>query len=189
MSRRHIRGILIGLWLAVVVVALYLFFFQPDMLRGELQEAASFSILAGSCMYLFFGCVRGFTLIPSTLLVAAGIPFLPPVLLFLLTLAGILISSASTYLFSEALRLDEVLARKHATRILALRTALQKHELAVIIAWSFFPLAPTDLICYVCGVMSVDFRKCLLGVAIGEGAICAIYIFLGDYSLQVLNFK
>jgi uncharacterized membrane protein YdjX (TVP38/TMEM64 family) len=65
---------------------------------------------------------------------------------------------------------------------------LQRHELPVIIGWSFFPLAPTDLICYVCGGLRVNFPKFLLGVLIGEGTICAIYIFLGGEALRWLEF-
>jgi uncharacterized membrane protein YdjX (TVP38/TMEM64 family) len=45
------------------------------------------------------------------------------------------------------------------------------------------------LICYACGVLEVDFRKCVLGVGIGEGLICAIYIFLGDYALRSIGLK
>ena len=59
----------------------------------------------------------------------------------------------------------------------------------IIIGWSFFPLAPTDLVVYVCGVLRVDVRKCLLGVLIGEGAICAIYTFAGDALLRAWHFR
>jgi uncharacterized membrane protein YdjX (TVP38/TMEM64 family) len=64
-----------------------------------------------------------------------------------------------------------------------LRKLLLRRELPIVIAWSFFPLAPTDLVCYVCGALKVDLKKCLMGVALGEGAICAIYIFIGDQAL------
>jgi uncharacterized membrane protein YdjX (TVP38/TMEM64 family) len=154
-----------------------------------LQQAASFSMLVAALVYLFFACIRGFTLIPATTLVVAAVPFFPSTRLFVLTLTGILVSSASVYLFSEALNLEEVVARKHQRRVDRLKAALQKYELPVIIGWSFFPLAPTDIICYVCGVLKVDFGKCLLGVGIGEGIICAIYIFMGDYALRALGLK
>ena len=189
MSHGRIRAVLLALWLVVMWGALYLFFFHREILQREFQSAASFSMLAGALVYLSFGCLRGFTLIPSTTLVVAAIPFFPPVPLFVLTLIGILISSASIYFFSEALHLDEIVARRHQRRLTQLTAALQKYELPVIVGWSFFPLAPTDLICYVCGVLRVDFRKCLLGVGIGEGAICAIYIFLGDYTLRVIDVR
>jgi uncharacterized membrane protein YdjX (TVP38/TMEM64 family) len=189
MTRRTVRWLLIVLWSLGMAGGWYLFLCHRDLLEGELESAASLSMIMGSVVYLIFGCIRGFTLIPSTTLVVVAIPFFTPVWLFALTLLGILISSASIYWFSEWLRLDEVIARKHAQRLNTLQQALTKYELPVIIGWSFFPLAPTDLICYLCGVLRVDFRKFLLGVGIGEGLICAIYIFLGDYALHLLHFK
>lgn len=189
MNHARIRRTLLVLWMAVMAVALYFFFFQREAIQRQLQEAASVSVVVGALVYLVFACVRGFTLIPATTLIVAAVPFFPPARLFVLTLIGILISSASVYLFAEALHLEEVFARKHQHHVDRLKAALQKYELPVIIGWSFFPLAPTDMICYVCGVLRVHFGKCLLGVGIGEGIICAIYIFLGDYALRALGLK
>ena len=44
---------------------------------------------------------------------------------------------------------------------------------------------PTDLICYVCGVMKISFRRFMFGVLVGEGAICALYIFAGASLLEL----
>jgi uncharacterized membrane protein YdjX (TVP38/TMEM64 family) len=46
---------------------------------------------------------------------------------------------------------------------------------------------PTDLICYACGSLRTRFRTFLLAVLIGEGLICAAYIFLGDRLLDLLK--
>ena len=184
-----VRRALVALWLLVTSAGLYLFFVHREVLHSELERAASFSMIAGMLVYLAFGCLRGFTLIPSTTLVVAAIPFFPPAWLLALTLIGILVSSASIYFFAEWLRLDEWIDRKHPNRLNQLHSALAKFELPVIIGWSFFPFAPTDLICYVCGVLRVDFRKFLLGVGIGEGMICAFYIYLGDYALRLFQFR
>ncbi|MEO8683048.1 MAG: VTT domain-containing protein [Vicinamibacterales bacterium] len=189
MNHARLRRILIGIWLVVVAAALYLFIFHRDRIQQEIQDATALSMFAGGAFYLFFGSIRGFTLMPATTLVVAAIPFFRPVPLFALTLTGILISSASIYWFSEALHLEELLAEQHRARMTQLESALRRYELPVIIAWSFFPLAPTDLICYVCGVLRIDVRKCLLGVGIGEGVICAIYIFLGDQALRALHLR
>ena len=118
-----------------------------------------------------------------------GIAFFPPLPLFGLTLVGILVSSACIYFFSEALGLDEILQRRHAAWFGRVRTLLVLYEVPVIVGWSFFPLAPTDLVVYLCGIMRVSLAKCLLGVAIGEGAICAIYIFAGDQVLRWFGLK
>src|SRR5688572_22722251 len=177
---RH-RWLLVTIWFALAAGALYLYFFQRDAIQRELNSAFSTSMFVAGAIYLALGAVRAFTLIPSTYLVVAALPFMPPWPLLVLTLAGILISSAIIYWFAESLKLEELFERgKHKAHVDKLRALLQRHELPVIIGWSFFPLAPTDLICYVCGVLKVNFPKFLLGVIIGEGAICALYIFAGD---------
>jgi uncharacterized membrane protein YdjX (TVP38/TMEM64 family) len=112
---------------------------------------------------------------------------LPPIPLYLLTLIGIAVSSAAVYLFAGAMELDRYFERHYAPQVARLRAQLSRREFPIVVAWSFFPIAPTDLICYVCGALAVDLKKCLLGVTIGEGTICAIYIFLGGRALAWLR--
>jgi uncharacterized membrane protein YdjX (TVP38/TMEM64 family) len=112
---------------------------------------------------------------------------LPPWPLYALTVSGIIVSSAAVYYFAEALRLDAFFERRYGPQIARLRALMQRRELPIVIAWSFFPIAPTDLVCYVCGALKIDLKKCLLGVTIGEGAICAVYIFLGGRALTWLR--
>jgi uncharacterized membrane protein YdjX (TVP38/TMEM64 family) len=183
---QQFRRFILVAWLAVLAGALYLYIFDRAVLQGLLAAAlAQPKILAGF-LYLAISCVRGFTLIPSAYLMIAAIPILPPAPLFLLTLVGVMVSSASIYLFSEAMRLDEYFEGSHKAAIAKVRGALQRHEMPIIIGWSFLPLTPTDVICYVCGTLKVDFKKFLLGILIGEGSICAVYIFLGSSVLRYL---
>ncbi len=146
---------LIASWLAFLAACIYVYFSRADWgpVQGELQRAVSASTLLGYAVYLLLGCVRGFTLIPSTNLVLLAVLLFPPVPLFFLTLLGILVSSASIYWFSEALHLDEYFERNHSTRLAKMKNVLERNEMAIIVGWSFFPLAPTDAICYLCGVM------------------------------------
>jgi uncharacterized membrane protein YdjX (TVP38/TMEM64 family) len=155
----------------------------------QLAHAMSWGAAAGYALYLALGAVRGFTLIPSTTLVLAALPFFPPTPLLIATVIGIVLSSSSIYFFSSALRIDERIARRHPEKVARLTDLINRYELPIIIGWSFFPLAPTDLICYVCGVLRVRFWKFLLGVTIGEGAICAVYIYGGDQLLRWLSLR
>jgi uncharacterized membrane protein YdjX (TVP38/TMEM64 family) len=158
-------------------------------LETQLAQAFALSATAGYAVYLVLGALRGFTLIPATTLVLAATPFFPPGPLWIATLAGILISSASIYGFSGALGLERRLAAKHPEKVATIKSLLERHQLPIIIGWSFFPLAPTDLICYVCGILRVGLVRMLIGVAIGEGAICAIYIYGADSLLRWLRWK
>ena len=82
--------------------------------------------------------------------------------------------------FQKRLQLDEFFERKHKARVDQMRAALQRNELTIIIGWAFFPLTPTDVICYVCGALE-SISEVSFGILIGEGTICAIYIFLGGW--------
>ncbi len=170
-------------WLLFISIALYLYFFQTAFFEKLLQSASNFSIYYGYAIFLLLGCLRGFTFIPVTSLIVLGLLFLNPIPLYILTIAGIIISSASVYYFSKLLHLDEFFERKYNRRITKIKSVLQKNELPIIIGWSAFPFLPTDLICYVCGTLRVNFAKFIIGVIIGESITSAIYIFFGHYLL------
>jgi uncharacterized membrane protein YdjX (TVP38/TMEM64 family) len=185
----RIRQAVVVLWLTLLTAALYLYFFDPVTLKALLTDLLARPKTLAAAIYLAISCVRGFTLIPATYFIVAGIPILPPTPLFLLSVVGILVSSASIYLFSEAMKLDEYIERNHKEGVQKVKDAMQRHEMPIIIGWSFFPLVPTDVICYVCGTLKVNFKKFLLGILIGEGSICAIYIFLGDNLMRLLSLR
>jgi uncharacterized membrane protein YdjX (TVP38/TMEM64 family) len=189
MTHAPLRRLIVVMWLAATGAGVYGFVFHHDWLSRELQQATSWSSLAGSGLYLALGCLRAFALVPATALMLTAIPFFAPTRLFCLTLAGIAVASATIYALSDALHLEEVIAGRHRPRMARLKAWLERHELPVIIAWSFFPLVPTDLICYVCGVLRVPFWTMLVGVVIGEGAICAAYIYFGDWGLRALGWR
>ena len=181
------RRLVLLLWIAIVATALYGYFFHRGALQVLLVELSASPPSWMYAVYLALGCLRGFTLVPATYLVVAGMLVLPPVPLYLLTVVGIVVSSAAVYYFAEAMEFDRFFERKYAPQIARLRALMARRELPIVIAWSFFPVAPTDLVCYVCGALNVDLKKCLIGVTIGEGTICAIYIFLGGHALAWLR--
>jgi uncharacterized membrane protein YdjX (TVP38/TMEM64 family) len=181
------RTLALSLWAVVLSGALYVYFFRPQALQHALASLLAWPRGWTYAIYLALGCIRGFTLVPATYLVVAGMLVLPPVPLFLLTLAGILVSSAAVYYFADSMGFDRFFERRYPQQVAKLRAVMTRRELLIVTAWSFFPIAPTDLVCYVCGGLKVDIRKCLLGVALGEGAICAIYIFLGTHALHWLR--
>jgi uncharacterized membrane protein YdjX (TVP38/TMEM64 family) len=183
---KHRRVVLL-VWIALLSGALYLYFFHAQeflSVAAQLTDAPPGWAYLG---YLVLGCVRGFTLIPATYLVLAGLLVFPPWPLFALTLGGILVSSAAVYRFAEAMQLDSFFNRRYPRQLSQLTALLRRRELPIVVAWSFLPIAPTDLVCYVCGALKVDLKKCLVGVAIGEGAICAIYIFVGGRAIDWLG--
>ena len=179
------------LWLLFVAAFVVLYWTRAATWGSEFRDVAASSLLLGYTLYLVLGCVRGFTLIPAANLVLLAVPIFPPLPLLVLTLVGILVSSASIYAFAGSLHLAEYFERKHAEKVTRVRAALARNPTTIVMVWSFFPLAPTDLICYVCGAMRISFRRFMLGVLVGEGAICALYIFAGrglwNYGRELLG--
>ena len=178
---RTVRYSLLAFWTILVASALYAYFFQREFVQSELRGALSTSTVVASVLYVVLGAFRAFTLVPATFLLVVAMPFFPPFLLLMLTLPGIAISSSICYFFAEALQMDEVFERKYPRQIATLKRVLQRHPMSITIGWSFLLFLPTDLICYVCGIMRVNYTKFILGVLIGEGTVYAIYIYLGDW--------
>jgi uncharacterized membrane protein YdjX (TVP38/TMEM64 family) len=181
------RKVVFLIWLALLASALYRYGFHRDALQTLLLEVSASPPAWVYLVYLALGCIRGFTLVPATYLVVPGMLVLPPLPLYALTVVGIIVSSAAVYYFAEAMQFHRFFERRYGPQVARLRALMRHRELPIVVAWSFFPLVPTDLICYVCGALKVDLKKCLLGVTIGEGAICAIYIFLGGRALGWLR--
>jgi len=188
-THTQLRRLLTSLWVVGAGAAVYMYLFHREAVEDALADATGTSMIAGASIYLLLGCLRSFTLIPATSLLALGMVFFPPVPLFALTLVGILVSSTCVYYFAEALHIDELLRRKHASQLERVQRLLERRGFPIIAAWSFFPLAPTDLICYLSGVVRLRITTVLGAVAIGEGAVCAIYIFLGNSLLRSLGLR
>jgi uncharacterized membrane protein YdjX (TVP38/TMEM64 family) len=179
------RMLRIAVWALFALAFAFLYYNYSGVWGTEIGGLARSSIVLAYVVYVILGAVRGFALIPVTNMVVLAIPVFPPVPLFVLTLVGIMISSASIYAFAGSLRLADYFERKHAEKTARVRAALKYSPTTIVTAWSFLPIVPTDLICYVCGVMKISFTRFMTGVLIGEGAICAIYIFAGNELLDL----
>jgi uncharacterized membrane protein YdjX (TVP38/TMEM64 family) len=180
---RAVRYGLFSLWVTIAIGALYLYFFQREAVQHELSNALSASFWIATIFYLVIGALRPFTLVPGTFPVIVAMPFFDPRVLVVLTLIVIAVSSAICYRFAEALHMDELVERKYPHHIRRLKSLLQKYELPIIIGWSFVLFLPTDVLCYVCGSLKINFKKFLFGILIGEGTVYAIYIFVGEWLL------
>ena len=181
---RAVRYGLFTLWVSIAVGALYLYFFQREAVQAELSNALSASFWIASITFLVIGALRPFTLVPGTFPVVVAMPFFDPLVLTGLTLICIAVSSSICYWFAEAIHMDEFVERKYPNHIRKLKSLLEKHQLPIIIGWSFFLFLPTDVLCYVCGSLKINFKKFLFGIMIGEGTVYAIYIFAGDWLLK-----
>ncbi len=175
-------------WLALIGGSLYFRANHPSALSGGMRHLASISVLWAYAFYFGLGCVRGFTFMPLTILLGFGILFLNPIPLFTLTMAGALVSSWGIYHFSSFFELHQHFERNNKKHVAALERGMKEYELPIIIGWSFCPVLPTDLVCYVSGIMKLSLSKLLFGMLVGEGVCCALYIFFGIEVFQYFGF-
>lgn len=175
------------LWLGLVTICLSLYFLYPDFFSPQyLRQFFTGHLAEGLTLYFIISTLRGFTLIPSTPLVLAGVLVFPPWPLFLVNQAAVYTSSAIVYYMARYVRFDHFFQTHYEKQTVRLMALLHRRELPVIAIWGFAPMVPSDMIVYVCSVLRISVVKTLIGISIGEGAICALYIFAGAYSLNAI---
>ena len=90
---------------------------------------------------------------------------------------GILLSAAALYYFPKVMGVDTYLESKHADKINRIKSKIDHpYGILFVIGWAFFPLVPTDLICYAAGAVRMDIRRLLLGIFLGELPLVMLYI-------------
>lgn len=172
-------------WLTIISISLGLYFLRPDLFSPEnLRGIFADNLVLGLTIYFLVSTIRGFTLIPSTPIVFAGILVFPATPLYLVNLVAVFTSSAIVYYMARLVRFDHYFHERYPRQIEKLTGLLRKKELPIIAAWGFAPMVPTDMIVYVCSVLRINLAKTLIGTAIGEGVICAIYIYAGTATLD-----
>jgi uncharacterized membrane protein YdjX (TVP38/TMEM64 family) len=171
-------------WLAFLCTCILFFTFNPNFIHDIFQYLSGKSLVYLYVLILLLGIFRSFTLIPVTYLIILGLLFLPALPLYIIIMVGVLVSCALVYYFFEYLHIDELLDKKYSKQVHLTKYYLSKYELPVIIFWSMNPLLPSDIICYVAGTLRINFYKFIFGMFVGEGIMCAVYIFGGKYLLN-----
>jgi len=125
--------------------------------------------------------VRGFFLIPSTPVILAGGMLFPGSLMavFLISMAGIVLSASVIYLMPGLGGYDEMLERKYPEKIVRVRGHLVRpYSFWIVVGWSFFPLVPTDVICYAAGLVHMSYRRMMLALLLGELPLVVSYLVI-----------
>ena len=171
------------LWLLLVAILGGLLLLFPDWLNREsiagfLNSLGALALLG----YIVLSLTRAALMIPCTPFVLAGGIAFPEFLLpvWVISLAGVVVGAFLVYSFPSFGKYDEFLEQKYPDKIAMLDRQIHGPWAFWIIAgWSFFPLVPTDLICYVSGVVKLRFRKLITALLVGEVPLVTAYVFLG----------
>ena len=186
-----IRWICILIWLGVVITCISIYLYDPSGFSAN--TIAEFVLRFDHevlFIYAALSILRGFTLLPSTPLVIAGTLIYPeqPLLVLFISLAGILLSSTMIYYFSEFLGFSDYF-ENHKPKLTHKLKAKLEHPLGFLFValWAFFPLVPTDLVCYLAGTTKMNYWKFIAAVFVGELILCVCYIFFGGSLLKFVR--
>ncbi|MEO5860429.1 MAG: VTT domain-containing protein [Pyrinomonadaceae bacterium] len=186
-----IRNVSIFLWLSIIIGAISAYFIWPE----SFAPAAIVRLLTdfkGLALLVFtvFSMLRGLTLLPSTPLVIAGTLAFPgdPWIVLAISILGIIASSTMIYCFSDVLGFSEFFETRKPAAIAKIRGRLEQPAgLVLVFLWAFFPLVPTDAVCYVAGSSRMNFLKFIAAIAAGELILCSFYIFSGRYAVDLFK--
>lgn len=185
-----IRWICLSIWLGVIVVCISWYIYDPSLFTAA-NIAAFLLRFEGAIwgVYLVMSALRGFSLLPSTPLVIAGTMLFPsqPLSVLGVCLLGIFLSSSMIYFFSEYLGFSEYF-EGHKPELTHKLKAKLEHPLgfAFVAAWAFFPLVPTDLVCYLAGTIKMNYWKFIIAVLVGELILCSVYVLSGSHFFRLL---
>lgn len=177
------RRFLTWLWVVLVLSILVWYLGHPQDFTPERfqQVLARWGPLAFPG-FVVVSLVRGALLIPSTPVVLAGGAFFPEAIpaVLVISMLGILGSATLLYRFPGFAGYDTVLAERYPDKLTHLREQLAKPgAMWFVAAWAFFPVVPTDLICYAAGLVRMPYRRMILGIIIGELPLVTAYVLLG----------
>ena len=170
-------------WLCLVAIVLVSLLIFPDWLsRDSISELLNNFGTMAMTVYIVLSLMRSLLMIPCTPFVLAGAISFPqwPLIVFVISFTGIVLGAFLVYSFPSFGNYDEFLEEKYPAKIAALKEKMQgKYAFAIVAGWSFFPLVPTDVICYVAGIAKMSFKKMVMALLIGEIPLVTTYIFLG----------
>lgn len=175
--------VIYSLWILLIIGALVTFALRPEVASPEyivrLISRFSNEMLL---VYIVITIGRGFFLIPSTPFVIGGAILFPDQLLLVLVISmiGVLFSATALYYFSDLLGFSKYLEKKYPKGVERWTRRLQHPRAALFVfGWAFFPFVPTDLICYVAGIVKMPYRFMFIGVFLGELTLNVFYVYFG----------
>ena len=160
--RKHFNTI----WLLLAAMMLLLLLLFPEWLSKD--SIANFLAGLGTTallVYLLLSLSRALLMIPSTPFVLGGAIAFPdmPVMVWLISVSGVVVGAFLVYSFPSFGSYDRFLQEKFPDKVVFLKEKMQGiYAFWIIAGWAFFPLVPTDAVCYVAGVVKMNYKKMIV---------------------------
>ncbi|MCK0179397.1 VTT domain-containing protein [Flavobacteriaceae bacterium S0862] len=175
------------LWISLIAICITVYIIDPAVFKNDTIAAfiSKFNGYAWS-IYFLIHLLRGFVLLPSTPLIFAGVILFPDQLIWVLlvSLIGILGSSLLIYYCSDKLGFSSFFESESKNIKLIKEKLSGKYGFYYILFWSFFPIVPTDIICYVSGALRIKLPVFVSALLLGELVLCSVYIFGASYFIN-----
>ncbi|WP_299459185.1 VTT domain-containing protein [uncultured Microscilla sp.] len=176
-----VKRIVFALWVGLLLFCLGYAIYHPQFFTAEglqtfFQQFEQHILL----VYVLLSIVRGLALFPSTPFVIAGSLLFPhqPLMVVVISMAGILFSAVLIYYFSQFMGFDAFFQRKFPHQILKVRKRLNhRYGFFYVLGWAFFPLVPTDIVCYVAGTIRMKILSFLAAIFLGELILVNLYVY------------
>ncbi len=171
------------IWFVLVAAVLTTLLLNPEWLSREsiAQYLAGLGTMA-LLVYIALSLSRALLMIPCTPFVFAGGIAFPqwPLLVLLISVAGIVAGATLVYSFPSFGSYDDYLESKYPEKVALLKRKMQSpYAFWFVVGWSFFPLVPTDAICYVAGMAKMSYKKLISALLLGELPLVVAYIYIG----------
>jgi uncharacterized membrane protein YdjX (TVP38/TMEM64 family) len=186
---RQFKRLLRWCW-GLIIVSVLLFYFT----NREYFSATFFKEFVGTNInslvisYILISFIRAAFFLPSTIFIIMGSVLFPqyPFFVIIVSMIGILIGSSFIFRAADFLAPEELLSKTNLNKMNIVHNKMEKYGFWIVLLWSFFPIVPTDLICYVAGTIKMTYWKFILAVFIGELILVNIYVWTGKSLFEFL---
>lgn len=176
------KTVLKYVWIILLVTSLSTYFIYPELFTASfIKESLNNNASAILWTYLLFTCLRTIFFIPSTAALIIGIALYPDSLSFLLivNMIGIILGGILLYFAGNYFTPEKFFSAKKMKSLPKVKEKINKYGFGIVLGWSFFPLVPTDLICFVSGATKMSFHKFIVALFIGEILLVSLYLWTG----------
>lgn len=186
---RTIKRFVYFSWIALVIILGLLFVFRNQYFQPEFL--AEWIHAHGGEVWFWYAVIsfaRGFFLIPSTPFVLLGVVLFPdnPFEVLAISMSGVVFSATLLYFYSDNIGFSKYLESAYPRKAQWMKDKLGgRYRFLFIYCWSIFPPVPTDLICYVAGILKVNYWTMIVGVFLGEFTLNVTYVLLGQKAMEL----
>lgn len=174
-------------WIFIITICVIAYVVDSSLFSNETIATfiGEFSGYAWT-VYFLIHLLRGFVLLPSTPLIFAGVVLFPNHLIWVLAVSilGIIGSSLLIYYFSDKLGFSSFFDSESRKLKVVKGKLSGKNGFIYILLWSFIPIVPTDVVCYVSGALRIKLPVFITSLFLGELVLCSIYIFGASFFIN-----